>query len=307
MARPSVPIAIKREILKIHKNHPKMKSPEIHTELEIKFKDTEFFAKIPGNDAIRKEIRGIKIQENEPSDLDKPWSLQSIRQYGISPEAIPVLLFFQQNSKLFYQIHLSDHSILGTTQEDVDRVSVLTIRRAFWISCLLHVGTRYPLSKPVTSLTNDDFELITAWLKTERLPNASIPRPDETLLTLKNYLDRLLIVSLDYCEYEKDCELLDIEDQNTCYFDAPLIEDIRLNFQDYMMIEGKKLFAKLPRHKPSLQSRTINVMGKGIELPLPELRRVPPDLKLNKNEFAKVQEEFKKNKNLEKKEGEENG
>jgi hypothetical protein len=297
---------IKREILKIHKTHPKMKSPEIHTELEIKFKDTELFAKIPGNDAIRKEIHRIRGKEAELYEIDKPWSLQSMRQYGISPEAIPVLLFFQQNIKLFYQPRLFD-DYLGTTQADLDRVSVLTIRRAIWISYLLHIGTRYPLSKPSTELTNEDLELIVPWLRTKRLPNASILWPDDALLTLKNYLDRLLIVSLDYCEYEKDCELLGIEDQNTCYFDAPLIEDIRLNFEDYMMIESKKLFAKLPRHKTSLQSRTVNIKGKEIKLPLPELRRVPPDLKLNKNEFTKVQEEYKKNKNLEKKEGEENG
>jgi len=306
MARPSVLMAIKREILKIHRKYPKMKSPEIHTELEIKFQNTELFAKIPGNDAIRKEIRRIKGKENELDEIDKPWSLQSIRQYGISPEAIPVLLFFQQNIKLFYQPRLSD-ALLGTTQADRDRVSVLTIRRAIWISYLLHAGTRYPLSKPVTSLTNNDFELIIAWLRTKRLPNATILWPDDELLTLKNYLDRLLIVSFDYCEYEKDCELLGIEDQNTCYFDAPLIEDIRLNFQDYMMIESEKLSAKMPRHKPSFQSRTLNVGDKEIEINFGKTERVPVDLKLDKNEFTKVQEDFKKMKNLEKKEGEENG
>jgi hypothetical protein len=304
MARPGTPIQILKAILAIHKNNPKWKAPRILKELQTQFKNTEFYIKIPGTSKIRKEIN--KFEHHTPSDLDKPWSLQSMRQYGISPEAIPVLLFFQQNIKLFYQLRLSD-DYLGTTQADIDRVSVLTIRRAIWISNLLRAGTRYPLSKPSTELTYEDLELIAPWLRTKRLPNASILWPDDELLTLKNYLDRLLIVSLDYCEYEKDCELLGIEDQNTCYFDAPLIEDIRLNFQDYMMIESEKLFAKIPRHKQSFQSHTLNVGDKEIELNFGEIERVPVDLKLDKNEFNKIQEQFKNNKDIEKKEGEENG
>jgi len=107
---------LKKLIGKIYLEHPDYGPTKIHKELLKRMKETglDYFPPgAPGVSAVGKEVRKIRETDSarlpELKMLDSSWSLGSLAEYPIPPEALPMVMSF-------YKKRLAEDDVLTTRE-----------------------------------------------------------------------------------------------------------------------------------------------------------------------------------------------
>ena len=89
-------------IAHVHRENPKWKAPRIRNEVRFKLRDPKLKKQLklppvlppewPSLSRVQKKLVEIRKSELEPSDEDKPWTIFTLNDYPISPEALPKVL-----------------------------------------------------------------------------------------------------------------------------------------------------------------------------------------------------------------------
>lgn len=133
-------LEVKNTIREIIKEHEGYKPKQVHNELHIRMKQ-KGLDKIgdgpswPGVSAVGKAMREIKItldkRSPEIKGLDNPWSIDTLPEYPIPPEALPTVL----RAHAYYMRSNFSRNKLEDTQEYTN-FHFLSIRVALWIGRL---------------------------------------------------------------------------------------------------------------------------------------------------------------------------
>jgi len=106
---------IEAQIAKLYKDHPKWKAPEIRNFMERQLRETN--PKLPkgwpGLSVVQKTLATVRKNIQAINPEDRPWSIGTLDDYPIPPEALPKVLEAYK-----------DHTTKG-----ID----LTIREAKWV------------------------------------------------------------------------------------------------------------------------------------------------------------------------------
>lgn len=119
---------VKRVIAKIYLEHPDWRAKEIRDGVLARLHEQNPRSKLgwPGLSAVQKELtkqrKTNKARPHESNSLDEPWSLTTIKEYPIPPEALPLVLA------------VAHHKAFSPKQK-------LTIREAKWIGRLYALTT----------------------------------------------------------------------------------------------------------------------------------------------------------------------
>jgi len=86
----------------VHRENPRWKAPRIRNEVRLKLRDPKLKKQLklppvlplewPSLSRVQKKLAEVRKSELEPSDEDKPWTIFTLNDYPISPEALPKVL-----------------------------------------------------------------------------------------------------------------------------------------------------------------------------------------------------------------------
>jgi hypothetical protein len=182
-----------------------------------------------GLSTVQREL--AKLRKRHPkgstNPLDDQWSLASLTEYPVDPAAIPFLLYIQYT----FDANIPEEVKQFARRERLSQ-PFMTNRMAIWLSRLL----RLPQPEPPSSTKK---KIWTPPVLGGKNPASTSKNPAQW----DEYLDDLVNVAMWYSNYEIGCELADVKPINTIYFDAPTLEQIKLNILMY--------------NKPILQSKGI--------------------------------------------------
>ena len=179
-----------------------------------------------------------KLRKEHPvgstDPLDNQWSLASCKDYPVSPQDIPLLLYIQStfqdnhpNEYLEYQKRHGNRSLI-----------FLTNRFAIWISRLTPLLTSDP------RITDNNEILVPQ--------GVSLPNPNKW----PEWLDDLVTIAMAYASYEAGCELAHITPINTAYYDAPSLEQMKINIIMYNRQFLENIHNKTPEEKIEVMKST---------------------------------------------------
>jgi len=122
MARnPIITDEVKVLIRQFYSRHTSWKAWEIQKRVSqmLHSRNPELPQNWPGLNAVQRELAAIRKQKNNASPQDEPWSLASLNDYPIPPEAMPVVMSF-------YKKRLAEDDVLN-------------IREALWVGRLFKI------------------------------------------------------------------------------------------------------------------------------------------------------------------------
>lgn len=109
---------LRLEVAKVIRDDPGLTAKEVKSRIEKNSK----FSDGPTDRAYQKIIAEIRPRAQLVSDLERPWSILSLRDREIPAETIPILIHLKQSNKL------------------------LTIREALWVNRLRYLASNLELS-----------------------------------------------------------------------------------------------------------------------------------------------------------------
>src|ERR1035437_9421701 len=125
---------IRQEMAKIYVAHPEWRAKEVENELKGKLKE-----KAPGLSSIQKELKRIRVREDEISpeekELNRTWTIGALTQHELPPEAVRLLLLIRRQRKK-------------------EQRTLLKIREAVWVARLFAIRPSGPIkqSRPMDLL-----------------------------------------------------------------------------------------------------------------------------------------------------------
>lgn len=130
---PIVTPAVEALIASVYQKHPKWKAPRVRNEVEsILRKDNRNSPKgWPSLSTVQKTLATIRKNLANPSPEDEPWSISTLNDYPIPPEALPKVLEE-------YRLHQVAKNEKPELDEALSRGAwkVFTIRQAKWVARL---------------------------------------------------------------------------------------------------------------------------------------------------------------------------
>lgn len=162
-----------------------------------------------GLSTVQRELAKLRKDQSRGSTdpLDDQWSLASLRDYPIAAPAIQLLLYIQST----FDSNTPEVAKKFAEKKGY-RAPFLTNRLAVWFARLL----------------------ILAELDPRIIEEAKSSTGDETPNKWPEWIDDLVSIAIFYSNYEIGCELAHIKPVNTVMFDAPTLDQIKLNILMYL-------------------------------------------------------------------------
>lgn len=161
-----------------------------------------------GLSTVQRELARLRKEHPRGSTdpLDDQWSLASLREYPVESKDIPFLLYIQYT----FDANVP-HDVKEFARKKGCSIPFLTNRMAVWISRLvrlLHTDPRATSDNEIWKTPRSASENYYQW-------------PD--------WVDDLISIAMWYSNYEIGCELTGTRPINTINFDAPTLQQIKLN------------------------------------------------------------------------------
>ncbi len=135
---PIVTTKVEVLIASVYQKHPKWQAKDVHKEVSLILRKSN--PKLPpgwpGLSTVQKVLATVRknMKETPLDPQDKPWSMGTLNEYPIPPDAIPsVLKVWKFREEQTYKFNFE-----GVEVPEYDRKS-LTIRQAKWVGRLSHV------------------------------------------------------------------------------------------------------------------------------------------------------------------------
>ena len=134
---PIVTPEIEARIAAVYQKHPKWKAPTVRNEVEhlLHTKNARYPKGWPSLSTVQKVLAVVRKRADMPSPQDEPWSLSTLDDYPIPPEALQRVLEEYKRCKEGGRFIDSD----AFTVSPGDAFPYLTIRQAKWVARLSKV------------------------------------------------------------------------------------------------------------------------------------------------------------------------
>ncbi len=177
--RRNVDVRVKEEVAKLLLENPGYTGRDLKRKAEKSLKRFRYKFTDRTYQNIKAEL-GPNIKKDNP--LDKPWTILSLKNFPISPDAIPILLEIQNSNSIRKVVRTND---VKTRKESFVEY-VFTNRQAIWVSRLFHTIRTFYSTKTISEIAGKVYEWARAYSEQERLSEVMKTEVDSA------YLDRKL-------------------------------------------------------------------------------------------------------------------
>jgi len=115
---PVVTAEVEALIAQVYRENPKWKGPKIRNEVRIRLQDPKLRQELrlpsvlpfewPSLYRVQQSLAEIRKREREPKEEDKPWTIFTLAEHPISPEALPKVLKQYREVKDFYGLSIRE-------------------------------------------------------------------------------------------------------------------------------------------------------------------------------------------------------
>lgn len=119
------------------------------------------------------------LRENNP--LDIPWTILSLKDFSISPDAIPILLEIKNSNSITRMVTIKD---IETLKEGHFKY-VFSNRQAIWVSRLYPIINSFNSGKTISEIAGKVYEWARAYAEQERLSEVMKEAVDSSYLDKK--------------------------------------------------------------------------------------------------------------------------
>ena len=143
---------VRKEIAKVYMANPDWRAKEVQNELRGRLKD-----KAPGLSSIQKELGRIRAREgerwSEEEKLNRPWTIGTLTEYELAPEAVRILLLIQAGRKKEQRTPLKVREALWVARLHAIRGNG-TGKKPESLDILATWGQAYALREKVCAMSN---------------------------------------------------------------------------------------------------------------------------------------------------------